>query len=343
MAAAHELLKRTLPPPAAGDRCSSQCKGPSFVPGHRPAASLLPRGPVGRQLLARSATAGDRAHRPRRSTTAILEENRPGGLNTLFGRLRRAFSYTRHTSASANNRSRSLLANASTPSSEQPLPSAQHAQRCSTARGYARQAADKYRASAGPAGTAPLTAHVPAPALCCRFGQASAVVKSEPLPDKDHPSSFFLETRAPFWPPARPPPFPRRARPASAGGPLEDLAQTPRDDHGRILGRSRLQELTWHTPFTVTLDDTHGFSRSIAGFQPLTAPERLLQAAWNVAPHEARNNTTSVHFRGRTPGDGAAASLLTSSLPTVASLPLRQRLSMAQCRPTLSTPLIIYI
>src|SRR5712671_3898120 len=63
--------------------------------------------------------------------------------------------------------------------------------------------------------------------------------------------SVLLETRT--FPP--PPAFAARARIKPSD--LESLRKRARDDHVGFWADLASQELSWHTPFTVTLDDTH--------------------------------------------------------------------------------------
>src|SRR5258708_1209621 len=103
--------------------------------------------------------------------------------------------------------------------------------------------------------------------------------------------SVLLETRT--FPP--PPAFTARARIKPAD--LESLRKRARDDHVGFWADLASQELTWHTPFTVTLDDTH--APNYRWFS-----DGRLNASYNCldVPLNERGHKTAVIFEGE-PGD----------------------------------------
>ena len=103
--------------------------------------------------------------------------------------------------------------------------------------------------------------------------------------------SVLLETRT-FAPP---PAFAARARIKPAD--LESLRKRARDDHVGFWADLASQELTWHTPFTVTLDDTHAPNYRWFSDGRLNASYNCLDVHLN-----ARGHKTAVIFEGE-PGD----------------------------------------
>src|ERR1700716_3237881 len=103
--------------------------------------------------------------------------------------------------------------------------------------------------------------------------------------------SALLETRS-FAPP---PAFAARARIKPAD--LENLRKRARDDHVGFWADLASQELTWHTPFTVTLDDTHAPNYRWFSDGRLNASYNCLDVHLNERGHK-----TAVIFEGE-PGD----------------------------------------
>ncbi|TLY95047.1 MAG: acetate--CoA ligase [Gammaproteobacteria bacterium] len=103
--------------------------------------------------------------------------------------------------------------------------------------------------------------------------------------------SVLLETRT-FTPP---PGFAARARVKPAD--LETLRKRARDDHVGFWADLASQELTWHTPFTVALDDTQAPNYRWFGDGRLNASYNCLDVHLNERGHK-----TAVIFEGE-PGD----------------------------------------
>ena len=103
--------------------------------------------------------------------------------------------------------------------------------------------------------------------------------------------SVLLETRT--FPP--PPAFAARARIKPSD--LESLRKRARDDHVGFWADLASQELTWHTPFTVTLDDTHAPNYRWFSDGRLNASYNCLDVHLNERGHK-----TAVIFEGE-PGD----------------------------------------
>ena len=103
--------------------------------------------------------------------------------------------------------------------------------------------------------------------------------------------SVLLETRT-FAPP---PAFAARARIKPSD--LENLRKRARDDHVGFWADLASQELTWHTPFTVTLDDTHAPNYRWFSDGRLNASYNCLDVHLNERGHK-----TAVIFEGE-PGD----------------------------------------
>jgi acetyl-CoA synthetase len=103
--------------------------------------------------------------------------------------------------------------------------------------------------------------------------------------------SVLLEKRT--FPP--PPAFAARARIKPAD--LESLRKRARDDHVGFWADLASQELTWHTPFTVTLDDTHAPNYRWFSDGRLNASYNCLDVHLNERGHK-----TAVIFEGE-PGD----------------------------------------
>src|SRR6266404_534817 len=103
--------------------------------------------------------------------------------------------------------------------------------------------------------------------------------------------SALLETRS--FPP--PPAFAARARIKPAD--LENLRKRARDDHVGFWADLASQELSWHTPFTVTLDDTHAPNYRWFSDGRLNASYNCLDVHLNERGHK-----TAVIFEGE-PGD----------------------------------------
>jgi len=103
--------------------------------------------------------------------------------------------------------------------------------------------------------------------------------------------SVLLETRT--FPP--PPAFAARARIKPSD--LENLRKRARDDHVGFWADLASQELTWHTPFTVTLDDTHAPNYRWFSDGRLNASYNCLDVHLNERGHK-----TAVIFEGE-PGD----------------------------------------
>src|SRR2546421_10129613 len=103
--------------------------------------------------------------------------------------------------------------------------------------------------------------------------------------------SVLLETRT-FAPP---PAFAARARVKPAD--LESLRKRARDDHVGFWADLAYQELTWHTPFTVALDDTHAPNYRWFSDGRLNASYNCLDVHLNERGHK-----TAVIFEGE-PGD----------------------------------------
>jgi len=103
--------------------------------------------------------------------------------------------------------------------------------------------------------------------------------------------SALLETRT--FPP--PPAFAARARIKPAD--LESLRKRAREDHVGFWADLASQELTWHTPFTVTLDDTQAPNYRWFSDGRLNASYNCLDVHLNE-----RGEKTAVIFEGE-PGD----------------------------------------
>jgi len=103
--------------------------------------------------------------------------------------------------------------------------------------------------------------------------------------------SVLLEKRT--FPP--PPAFAARARIKPAD--LESLRKRARDDHVGFWADLASQELTWHTPFTVTLDDTQAPNYRWFSDGRLNASYNCLDVHLNQ-----RGDKTAVIFEGE-PGD----------------------------------------
>ena len=103
--------------------------------------------------------------------------------------------------------------------------------------------------------------------------------------------SILLEKRT-FTPP---PGFAARARVKPAD--LETLRKRARDDHVGFWADLASQELTWHTPFTVALDDTQAPNYRWFGDGRLNASYNCLDVHLNERGHK-----TAVIFEGE-PGD----------------------------------------
>ena len=103
--------------------------------------------------------------------------------------------------------------------------------------------------------------------------------------------SVLLETRT-FTPP---PGFAARARVKPAD--LETLRKRARDDHVGFWADLASQELTWHTPFTVALDDTQAPNYRWFSDGRLNASYNCLDVHLNERGHK-----TAVIFEGE-PGD----------------------------------------
>ncbi|HUE49074.1 MAG TPA: AMP-binding protein, partial [Steroidobacteraceae bacterium] len=103
--------------------------------------------------------------------------------------------------------------------------------------------------------------------------------------------SVLLEKRT--FPP--PPAFAARARIKPAD--LESLRKRARDDHVGFWADLASQELSWHTPFTVTLDDTHAPNYRWFSDGRLNASYNCLDVHLNQ-----RGDKTAVIFEGE-PGD----------------------------------------
>jgi len=103
--------------------------------------------------------------------------------------------------------------------------------------------------------------------------------------------SVLLETRT--FPP--PPAFAARARIKPSD--LENLRKRARDDHVGFWADLASQELTWHTPFTVTLDETHAPNYRWFSDGRLNASYNCLDVHLNERGHK-----TAVIFEGE-PGD----------------------------------------
>ncbi len=103
--------------------------------------------------------------------------------------------------------------------------------------------------------------------------------------------SVLLETRT-FAPP---PAFAARARIKPSD--LENLRKRARDDHVGFWADLASQELSWHTPFTVTLDDTHAPNYRWFSDGRLNASYNCLDVHLNERGHK-----TAVIFEGE-PGD----------------------------------------
>jgi acetyl-CoA synthetase len=103
--------------------------------------------------------------------------------------------------------------------------------------------------------------------------------------------SVLLEKRT--FPP--PPAFAARARIKPAD--LESLRKRARDDHVGFWADLASQELTWHTPFTMTLDDTHAPNYRWFSDGRLNASYNCLDVHLNQ-----RGDKTAVIFEGE-PGD----------------------------------------
>jgi len=103
--------------------------------------------------------------------------------------------------------------------------------------------------------------------------------------------SVLLETRT-FAPP---PAFAARARIKPAD--LESLRKRARDDHVGFWADLASQELTWHTPFTVALDETQAPNYRWFSDGRLNASYNCLDVHLN-----ARGHKTAVIFEGE-PGD----------------------------------------
>jgi len=103
--------------------------------------------------------------------------------------------------------------------------------------------------------------------------------------------SVLLETRT-FAPP---PAFAARARIKPAD--LESLRKRARDDHVGFWADLASQELSWHTPFTVTLDDTHAPNYRWFSDGRLNASYNCLDVHLNERGHK-----TAIIFEGE-PGD----------------------------------------
>ena len=103
--------------------------------------------------------------------------------------------------------------------------------------------------------------------------------------------SILLEKRT-FNPP---PGFAARARVKPAD--LETLRKRARDDHVGLWADLASQELTWHTPFTVALDDTQAPNYRWFGDGRLNASYNCLDVHLNERGHK-----TAVIFEGE-PGD----------------------------------------
>jgi len=103
--------------------------------------------------------------------------------------------------------------------------------------------------------------------------------------------SVLLETRT--FPP--PPAFAARARIKPSD--LESLRKRARDDHVGFWADLASQELSWHTPFTVTLDDTHAPNYRWFSDGRLNASYNCLDVHLNERGHK-----TAVIFEGE-PGD----------------------------------------
>ena len=103
--------------------------------------------------------------------------------------------------------------------------------------------------------------------------------------------SVLLEKRT--FPP--PPAFAARARIKPSD--LENLRKRARDDHVGFWADLASQELTWHTPFTVTLDETHAPNYRWFSDGRLNASYNCLDVHLNERGHK-----TAVIFEGE-PGD----------------------------------------
>src|SRR5712671_5593129 len=103
--------------------------------------------------------------------------------------------------------------------------------------------------------------------------------------------SVLLETRT--FPP--PPAFAARARIKPSD--LESLRKRARDDHVGFWADLASQELSWHTPFTVTLDDTHAPNYRWFSDGRLNASYNCLDVHLNERGHK-----TAIIFEGE-PGD----------------------------------------
>src|SRR5258708_2811677 len=103
--------------------------------------------------------------------------------------------------------------------------------------------------------------------------------------------SALLETRS--FPP--PPAFAARARIKPAD--LENLRKRARDDHVGFWADLASQELAWHTPFTVTLDDAQAPNYRWFSDGRLNASFNCLDVHLNERGHK-----TAVIFEGE-PGD----------------------------------------
>jgi acetyl-CoA synthetase len=123
------------------------------------------------------------------------------------------------------------------------------------------------------------------------LGLTARVLSQERSMADKNIQSALLETRT--FPP--PPAFAARARIKPAD--LESLRKRAREDHVGFWADLASQELTWHTPFTVTLDDTQAPNYRWFSDGRLNASYNCLDVHLNE-----RGEKTAVIFEGE-PGD----------------------------------------